>query len=135
MNKYPVREMRKIKADHETKYSQIEDKMNATITDQALDSVPTEAVSLIGLLGEPDKDRPNEVRRVRKYAARLRELPIETRQLLSIAVRRAYAQAVRQRDVGGRGSSTVNPVEVQKATGLAIREVREQLRILGRVVI
>lgn len=67
---------------------------------------------------------------MKKYASRVRELPIETRRLLSVAVRRAYEQAVREHDLGGLGTATVNPFEVQKATGLSNDEYREQVRIL-----
>jgi hypothetical protein len=104
--------------------------MSATIADQSLESETTDPVNLIGILGEPDEHRPAEVKRMKKYAPRVRELPIETRKLLSIAVRRAYEQATREHDLGGLGSSTVNPIEVQKATHLSNDEMREQIRIL-----
>jgi len=129
VEKYPVAKLKGMKAAHERKYSQIEEKMSATITDQSLQSETTEAVTLIGLLGEPDEDRAAEVKRMRKYAARVKELPIETRRLLSIAVRRAYEQAARARR-RGLGSLTVNPTEVQKAANLGNDEMREQVRIL-----
>lgn len=120
VEKYPVEKLKEMKAVHERKYSQIEEKMSATIADQSLESETTDAVSLIGILGEPDEHRPAEIKMMEKYASRVRELPIETRKLLSIAVRRAYEQATRERDLRGPGSSTVNPIEVQKATGLSI---------------
>jgi hypothetical protein len=130
VEKYPVAKLKEMKAVHERKYSQIEEKMSATIADQSLESETTDPVSLIGILGEPDEHRPAEVKRMKKYASRIRELPIETRRLLSIAVRRAYEQATREQDLGGLGSSTVNPIEVQKATHLSNDEMREQIRIL-----
>jgi len=132
VKKYPVAKLKEMKAVHERKYSQIEEKMSAAIADQSLESETTDAVSLTGILGEPDEHRPEEVKRMKKYASRVRELPIETRKLLSIAVRRAYEQAGRERNLGGLGSSTVNPIEVQKATRLSNDEMREQIRILDQ---
>ena len=52
-----------MKAAHERKYSQIEEKMRATITDQSLDSETADATTLIGILGAPDEHRPVEVKR------------------------------------------------------------------------
>jgi hypothetical protein len=127
---YPVAALQEMKAVHERKFSQIEEKMSATITDESLEAETSEAENLIELLGAPDEHRAAEIKRVRKYANRLRELPMETRRFLSIAVRRAYEHAVRKRDLGGLGSSTVNPTEVQKATRLSNDEIREQVRIL-----
>ncbi|UWZ85253.1 hypothetical protein [Occallatibacter riparius] len=131
VHKFSVSKLKEMKAAHERKFSQIEEKMNATITDHSLESEAAEATTLIGILGTPDEHRPGEVKRMRKYASRVRELPIETRRLLSIAVRRAYEKATREHDLGGLGSATVNPFEVQKATGLTDDEIREQVRILS----
>ena len=90
-----------------------------------------EAKNLIKVLGDPDDDRPGEIKRMRRYSARVRELPDETRALLAIAVRRGYENAVRNKDEGGLGSMTVNPTEVQKAARLSNSEYREQIRILA----
>jgi hypothetical protein len=130
VEKYPVATLQEMKAVHELKFAQIEEKMIATILDESLEAETSDATSLIGLLGPADENRPLEIKRANKYGARLRELPIETRRFLSIAVRRAYEQAVRERDLGGMGNSTVNPIEVQKATRLSNEEMREQVRIL-----
>jgi len=128
--KYPVATLQEMKAVHERKFAQIEEKMSATIADESLAAETSEAATLIGILGPPDEHRPSEIKLVKKYVNRLREFPVETRRFLSIAVRRAYEQAVRERDLGGTGSSTVNPTEVQKATRLSDDEMREQVRIL-----
>ena len=130
VEKYPVAALQEMKAIHERKFAQIEEKMSATITDESLEAETSDATSLIGLLGPVDENRSMEIKRINKYASRLRELPVETRRFLSIAVRRAYEQAVRERDLGGMGNSTVNPTELQKATRLSNEEMREQVRIL-----
>lgn len=127
---YTVAALREMKASHEEKYSQIEEKMSASITDQALEGefVPAQNLGLI--LPEAGLELPSLLTKFNEYGLRLRELPVSTRELLAIAARRATLKAEREHDRAGIGSLTVNPGEIHKATGLTGPEFQEHIRIL-----
>lgn len=131
VNAYPVSKLKEIKAAHERKYSQIEEKMNASITDASLEGEGViEARNLLRVLEEVGDFHETRLAEMSQFAERVRELPLSTRSLLCIAARRATEKAERSRDWGGLGSLTLNPGELEKATNLSHQELRDQIRIL-----
>jgi DNA-binding transcriptional ArsR family regulator len=127
---YTASMLREMKSNHEQKYSQLVEKMSATITDQALEGELVPAQNLGRIFQDGDPNLSTFLNKVNSYGASLRELPASTREVLAIAVRRATEQAERDSDRGGIGSMTINPGEVHKATGLSMQDFREHLRIL-----
>jgi DNA-binding transcriptional ArsR family regulator len=127
---YSVASLQAMKAKHEEKYSQIEEKMSATITDQALEGELESAKNLGRIFSEAGADLPSWVEEMNAYGAKLRQLPPSTRELLAIVVRRATEKAERDGDRAGINCLTINPGEIHRATGLTQSEFMEQIRIL-----
>ena len=127
---YPVASLQAMKAKHEEKYSQIEEKMSATITDQAIEGELMCAENLGRIFSNAGADLPAWVDETNAYGAKLRQLPPSTRELLAIVARRATEKAEREGDRAGLNCLTVNPGEIHRATGLTQSEFMEQIRIL-----
>jgi hypothetical protein len=127
-SKYPVPELVRMKATHEAKYSQIEERIAAAFEDRSFTGPGVEECSNLGKLNL-DPDFISElVEDANRLAERLRILPYSWRQFLLAVIRRASERTKRGRSNSGR--SKVNPDEVKNALGLSQAKLIEEIKIL-----
>jgi len=93
-DKYPVPAMAKMKADHEGKFRDAVEKIRASVTDHTLsDAVayPETMSAYFDLNGWPEEAeiREEAIAGMRRFADTIRDLPIDVREFLAVAVRRA----------------------------------------------
>ncbi len=125
IERYPVSEMNRIKAEHEAKYTDAARKIQSTVVDHTKReeiALPTTLNNLRSVLNIKDYESGQileDIRVIKEVAIRLQKLPRETRQFFVIMIERAHYNEV------------LLP-EVAKACQMGTREVKEQLAILDR---
>lgn len=128
VKEYTVERLKKIKKEHEAKYSGIIGQMMNSVTDYgiSLEYTPCSNCKRISKVLDwrlTDEQNRESAETLNKLLGKLRDLPIETRQLLGIMVMRSYQE---------REDCVVPIHEIEKATGLKPEDMIQNIEILGR---
>ena len=133
VNNYTVEKLRKIKYEHEKKFTDIEGKIKASIKDYSEENV----ILLPGTLrsmneyfgwGETQEELKATIECIRKFAEILKKIPYESRRIFSVICKR-----VEEGDIElGRINFKVPPSEIEKACQISFHDLKENLRILNK---
>lgn len=128
VEKYPVERLKKIKATHEEKYTNVEDKIFKSITDKTKEVKALPHTNLIrinesldwNLKGEELEEVTNHIK---DFIDILVKIPENSRRVYTIMV---------ERHTTSRMDHVVNPEELEEAAHLSSKEVQKHIRILER---
>ena len=133
VTKYTVDILKKMKADHERKFTDIARAIENSITDTAGEAqgyLPTKLTEMCKVLGWGLS--PQEIAvtlpELNTVIERLRNLPIRTRQLLAIVVSRLQRRVVLNNQY--RYGDRVMQLEVAEAANLPIQQVEQHVKIM-----
>lgn len=127
--KYPVSELKRMKREHEDKFSSVIQKMRNSVIDYGIVNQYTKAVTCKRLsdvmeLGCTDEENLENARVLNGLIDRLMDVPAETRCLLAIMVARSFDDRV--------GGCVVPLHEIEAATGKEPSYIINHIEVLNR---
>lgn len=133
VEKYTVDVLKKMKEEHEKKFTNIEQKIGDSIKDYCEEDNILLPKTLSGMneyfgWGQTQEDLNYTINCIREFAEILKKIPYETRKIFSIICKRVEKEKI----LGGVTKFKVLPSEIQKACKLDFNNLRENLRILEK---
>lgn len=131
VSEYTVEKLKKIKYDHERRFTDIEEKIKESIKDYSEEDIillPKTLISMNEYLGwgQTQEELDGTIECIKEFAETLKKLPSECRKILSIICKRVEEAE----KVAGKINFKVPPSEIEKACKISFYNLRENLRIL-----
>lgn len=129
VTKYPASELRRMKREHESKFSGVIQKMSNSVMDYGIANQYSKAVTCkrfsdVMEFGCTDEENLQNAKVLNGLIDKLMDVPIETRHLLAIMVARSFNDNL--------GGCVVPLHEIEAATGKNPVFIREHIEILNR---
>ncbi|MGG7195880.1 hypothetical protein ACQPUI_04005 [Clostridium butyricum] len=132
VDEYTVDKLRKMKAEHEKKFTNIEGKIKESIKDYSEEDSILLPETLIGMneyfkWEQTQEELDITIKCIGEFAEILKKIPSESRKIFSIICKRCEEEKII-----GQVKFKVPPSEIQKACHISFNDLRENLRILEK---
>lgn len=130
VSKFTVEALKKMKRDHEDKFSNPEKlflKDFGDQTDSIAGTLPTTLNGWIEVFGKDD-DKDELIRIIANFRNKIVNVPLNTRKFLGVLSKRAYKTKVKT--IAGKESIIIPIDDLQEALGLDQKELKKQISII-----